>query len=359
MKSTQVVSGFLLGASLLIPSQTANAQIVLSDGDIHIINDASYRDMYFDIRNGTTLRLEAGGEIGGDYELTGAISVHDTSVVELAGGRIGGAGDSSGAVNLFESSRFVMESGALGGAGVSAGQVMAVDDSEVVVLGGVLGDAGDWSGAIGLFNTSHGEIHGGQFVDGGMYSGTVIAYGEGVLELFLCDSELPFGSLANTMVTVVGRWKDGTAAAANIMRAPDTEVALLEDCDDVVVDTDGDGVADDVDACPDSDLRPTVWIFNIDTRIPNLIEGQLVNADGCSLADLVNAIIEDASANARNRGEFLRAVARGLQALGNEGLLPTQLHGYFQNCAARCNWDEARKRGFQRHGLLRVRRVHH
>jgi hypothetical protein len=124
-------------------------------------------------------------------------------------------------------------------------------------------------------------------------------------------------------------------------------IELVEDCDDDggKVDTDGDGVLDVSDLCPQSDLRPTLWIFNIDTRILNLIEGQPVNREGCSLADLVTAMINEASEKARNRGEFIRAVAHGLRQMKRDGLLPARLHGHIQNCAARSDWDNAKKRG--------------
>jgi hypothetical protein len=138
------------------------------------------------------------------------------------------------------------------------------------------------------------------------------------------------------------------------MREPDTQVVIVEDCEDViVVDTDGDGLADDQDACPDSDLRPTVWIRNINTGIPNLINGQPVNAEGCSLADLVAAVIDEAADNARNHGQFVRQVVSGLNDLREEGLLPRRLFGHFQLWAWHCRWDDDRDRWHHRGWRLR------
>ena len=48
-----------------------------------------------------------------------------------------------------------------------------------------------------------------------------------------------------------------------------------------VLDSDGDGVPDASDACPDSDLSPTLIINGIDTGIENTVD-----ENGCSLADL-------------------------------------------------------------------------
>lgn len=341
MKTTQVVSGFLLGGSLLFPSLSSFAQTVLDDGGIHVINDSTYRNDWIELHNGTTLRLETGAEIGGDYDQSGAILVYDTSTLVLAGGHVGSVGQSSGGIYLYDSGQFIMESGSLGGDGYGSGQVIGFQTAEARILGGALGAAGPQSGMIGFFDTSHAEIHGGAFVDNGNYSGLVISFGDALVEAFLCQSSLPFGELADSAATIAGTWADGSAAQLNVMREPTAHFVLVEDCANVVVvDTDGDGVADDVDACPESDLRPTVFIRDIDTGIPNLIDGQPVNADGCSLADLVAEVINDAAASARNRGEFLRAVVRGLNELHREGLLPRRLFGHLENSAARCRWDD-------------------
>ncbi|MBI1177209.1 hypothetical protein GC207_07190 [bacterium] len=353
MKTTQVVSGFLLGGSLLIPSLSSFAQTVLDDGGVHVINDSTYRNDWIELHKGTTLRLEPGAEIGGDYDQSGAILVYDTSTLVLAGGHVGSVGQSSGGIYLYDSGQFIMESGLLGGDGYGSGQVIGFQTSAAQILGGTLGAAGGQSGMIGFFDTSHAELRGGVFVDNGVYSGLAVSFGDALVEVFLCQSSLPFGELADSAATIVGTWKDGSAAQLSVMREPSAHIVLVEDCADVIVDTDGDGVPDDVDTCPESDLRPTVFIREIDTGIPNLIDGQPVNADGCSLADLVAAVIDDAAANARNHGEFIRAVARGLQVLRTQGLLPSRWLGHFQECASRSNRDEARMSRYHRHRVTR------
>ena len=52
------------------------------------------------------------------------------------------------------------------------------------------------------------------------------------------------------------------------------------------VDSDGDGVIDADDACPDSDLGPTIVIGGVDTGVDNEPLG-----DGCTIADLIDAIL--------------------------------------------------------------------
>ena len=345
MKTTQFVSGFLLGTSLLVPNQFISADVIFNDGGVHIINDASLRNEFVEVRNGSTLRLETGAQIGGEFNELGTINVYDTSTVVVAGGQIGVGGGSSGSVTLNEASQLLFENGTLGGDAASSGQMIAFGQSSIVVLGGQFGGAGEQSGLIGLFDNAVGEIHGGVFGGGGPYSGLVLGFANSQWQILACETELPFGAVAELSGNIVAVTKDGTALSVPFMREATAVITLVEDCDDDGgVDTDGDGVLDAVDQCVESDLRPELWIFNVKTCIPNLIAGQPVNAEGCSLADLVNALIDDASKNSRNRREFVWAVMLGLREMKKDGLLPGRLHGHFLNCANRCNWDDAKKR---------------
>lgn len=65
-------------------------------------------------------------------------------------------------------------------------------------------------------------------------------------------------------------------------------------------DADGDGIADDSDRCPDSIVTPSVIVGTCDSNAPNDVD-----ADGCTLADKVQACL----AGARNHGQFVSCVA--------------------------------------------------
>jgi hypothetical protein len=66
-------------------------------------------------------------------------------------------------------------------------------------------------------------------------------------------------------------------------------------------DLDGDNVVDPKDLCPESDLSPTVVVKGrVDSGVANVLY-----ADGCSLADLVNGL----AGISRNHGQFVSAVA--------------------------------------------------
>lgn len=93
------------------------------------------------------------------------------------------------------------------------------------------------------------------------------------------------------------------------------------------VDSDGDGVLDDVDDCPDSlDVGSTVKIGGLDSGVENiLIDG------GCTLSDLIQEIAD----NARNHGQFVSAVAALENFLRANGILTQQEAAMIQNTAAR------------------------
>ncbi|MEX2497685.1 MAG: choice-of-anchor X domain-containing protein [Wenzhouxiangellaceae bacterium] len=95
-----------------------------------------------------------------------------------------------------------------------------------------------------------------------------------------------------------------------------------------VNDSDGDGIPDDQDACPLSDLSPTVVIDDCDTGVDNTLF-----ADGCTIADLVGACAQDA----KNHGAFSSCVARMTNELVSNGWLDNPDQGAIQSCAAQAD----------------------
>ena len=69
----------------------------------------------------------------------------------------------------------------------------------------------------------------------------------------------------------------------------------------LVLDSDGDGIPDDEDACPNSDLSPTIVIDGCDSGV-----GNLLFQDGCTMADM----IAECADGAVNHGQFVSCVAR-------------------------------------------------
>jgi hypothetical protein len=92
------------------------------------------------------------------------------------------------------------------------------------------------------------------------------------------------------------------------------------------VDTDQDGVTDDVDQCHESDLLSTVVIATCDSGVAN----QRFST-GCSLADLVAACAEGAT----NHGKYVSCVSRVTNGLKKSQVITGREKGAIQRCASR------------------------
>lgn len=92
------------------------------------------------------------------------------------------------------------------------------------------------------------------------------------------------------------------------------------------VDTDHDGVLDDDDACPNSDLRPTVVIDGCNSGVPNRLL-----AHGCTISDL----IAECATGVKNHGQFVSRVADLTNLLKKQGLITAQQKGAIETCAGK------------------------
>ncbi len=89
--------------------------------------------------------------------------------------------------------------------------------------------------------------------------------------------------------------------------------------------SDHDGVADGVDHCIGSDLRPTVVIQGCDTGVTNALQ-----PDGCTVSDVVSHCAVDA----KTHGDYVSCVAQTSDALRRLGVVNSTDHGKIQSCAA-------------------------
>jgi hypothetical protein len=90
-------------------------------------------------------------------------------------------------------------------------------------------------------------------------------------------------------------------------------------------DLDGDGIPDDEDACPNSNLTETVTIDGCESGAENAIFD-----DGCTISDLIRECAEEA----KNHGKFVRCVAHLSNELKKDGLITGKEKGAIQSCAA-------------------------
>jgi len=99
----------------------------------------------------------------------------------------------------------------------------------------------------------------------------------------------------------------------------------------VATDTDGDGISDDVDECPSSNFAPTVLIDGVDTGIANTD----INTVGCTLADLIDEIVDMCVASAKNHGQFVRCVSQETNILKRARTISGKQKGKIQSIVAR------------------------
>jgi hypothetical protein len=93
-------------------------------------------------------------------------------------------------------------------------------------------------------------------------------------------------------------------------------------------DDDEDGVPNDQDQCPHSDLSPTVVIDGCNSRVTNTLF-----ATGCTISDLIAECAKGAS----NHDEFVTCVASLTNDLKKAGTITRQQQGAIQSCAGQAN----------------------
>jgi hypothetical protein len=91
-------------------------------------------------------------------------------------------------------------------------------------------------------------------------------------------------------------------------------------------DADLEGLADDLDQCPSSNLEDTVSIGGVNTGVANTLFD-----NGCTISDLIG----NAAAAAKNHGQFVSAVAHLTNALRDGGFISNEQKGILQSTAAK------------------------
>lgn len=106
------------------------------------------------------------------------------------------------------------------------------------------------------------------------------------------------------------------------------DVLIMTNAPAQLPDSDGDGVPDEEDDCPDSDLGASIVIAECDTGVENL----LLDA-GCAMADVI-AQCADAAVN---NAVFVCCVAHLANDWKQDGLIGGQDKGQIQSCAAQAD----------------------
>jgi len=113
----------------------------------------------------------------------------------------------------------------------------------------------------------------------------------------------------------------------HFVKAPyDLTFELLRDVGWKFPDADADGVVDDEDCNPHSNLSPTVVIGGYDSGVPNTLF-----ASGCTISDEIAQI----AAGATTHGEFVSGVAAYTNELVQQGVISGKQKGAIQSAAAK------------------------
>jgi hypothetical protein len=115
----------------------------------------------------------------------------------------------------------------------------------------------------------------------------------------------------------------------SVMEPEDLTLAQMRDVG-WFADADLDGIADESDCEPQSDLSATITIGGCNSGVPNLLFISGPNA-GCTIADLINHI----AASATNHGDFVSGVASLTNQLKAQGIITGAQKGAIQSCAAK------------------------
>ena len=111
------------------------------------------------------------------------------------------------------------------------------------------------------------------------------------------------------------------------VKAPDDlTFELLRDVGWTFPDADNDGVPNDEDCNPNSNLSPTIIIGGIDTGVPNTLF-----ANGCTMADILAQLAAD---HTNNHGDYVSAVAALTNQWVLDGLITGRQKGAIQSAAA-------------------------
>lgn len=110
-----------------------------------------------------------------------------------------------------------------------------------------------------------------------------------------------------------------------VMRFKDTTDEPIISGISATLDTDCDGILDYEDACPESDLAPTVIIGGCDSGVTNTLF-----PDGCTVSDL----LAKCAVGVANHGRFVSCVAELTNSLVAEGVITGEEKGAIQSCAA-------------------------
>ena len=237
--------------------------------------------------------------LSGDVIVVGSANVGDNAAYVFE--RNQGGADNWGQVKKLTASD--------GDPGDALGFAVAVDGDQIVVTAVSDDDMGENQGSAYLFSRNMGGV---------ANWGEVAKFTPSTLDDL--DSFGHSAAISGNLIVVAAIGDDDVAensGAAYIFNA-----ASLGD-------SDGDGISDDLDGCPGSNLSATVIVGGVDSGVSNT-----VFANGCTLADVIDAAVSACEVDAQNHGGFVRCYGAVLNGLKREGLISDSDKSALQSAGA-------------------------
>jgi alpha-tubulin suppressor-like RCC1 family protein len=134
-----------------------------------------------------------------------------------------------------------------------------------------------------------------------------------------------FGGHTCAVTTAGGALCWGTNESGQLGDASAVPISTVPILVRLQLDEDGDGVPNDLDRCPASDLSATLVIDSCDSGVNNVLF-----EDGCTIADGIAAC----TVGAPNHGAFVSCVADSANVLKSTGIISGMEAGRIRSCAA-------------------------
>ena len=141
--------------------------------------------------------------------------------------------------------------------------------------------------------------------------------------------------ISNATVHNTSAFSQSSSATINSTSAivSDTDITPQDTLADITticswIDSDGDGISDDEDNCPESNLDASIVVDSCNSGVGNhLFE------DGCTMSDL----IAECAKGAKNHGKFVSCVSQLTNNWKKQNLISGKDKGAIQSCAAKAN----------------------
>ena len=261
----------------------------------------------------------------------GIASVSVGDMAFFAGGHLGG-GATTDRVDIYDASTGVWSTASLSQARQSLAATTA--HGKVFFGGGWRGSAAGPTDRVDIYDVATGtwstsSLSVPRYVLAAASIGQYVLFGGGFPTSSVVDVYDVVNDSWSTLSLSEARWSlTATSVGDKVLFAGgySTTQSSTVDIFTLVLDTDGDGINDDEDECPNSiGVGGTVIIGDCDSKVDNV-----VFENGCTMSDLIQAVADESS----NHGQFVRGVSHLTNQWKKDGILTGKEKAAIVSCAA-------------------------